>query len=310
MCRRPDQIPHLGKILRGGSLTVWMASLSPMDAQVMGHPHLVRMFPYGGIILLTASLILYQPSKALKILRWFRLLHLPAKPAGSWKIAMYPRVKEWLGDILDLCNRETHQTPFGYPIQVIADIYQEVFFLLERKDLFGGQMVEDDDEEIPTHEAPIVSERLLPNERPSWTGDKYENTVLDRTAIEWNDENLIHWFSQWVSGRNIEHRRFQVILGYSKNSERGAYVTACYKKGYGYLEEGIYKPGLQERGLIIGDDGAVLKDAWERNWLDIMSYEECFQINRIPSTAYLDQKHDAWLQSLRKGLENDEERSQ
>lgn len=280
-------------------MNVWLTSLSPMDSQTETHPHLVRVFPHGGVILLTISLILYHPYEALKILRWFRLILLPMKPSGTWKIAMHPRPREWLLDIQDLCDDATLQSPFGFPKQVFADIYQEVWILLNRDQEPFGLMVEDWDGEIPTPDAPILSDIALLRARPSWTGESYETAKLDHDAIHWNDEELIQWFSEWAGSHLDEHRKFQVVLGYPRRDETGDYVTKCYEKGYGYLERGPNEPGHQEWGLFLRKDGIPMQNAWERNFLEIMSYETCFSRNNIPEQAKVDAKHEAWRQRLR-----------
>ena len=89
------------------------------------HPHLVRLFPHGGVILLTESLIIYRPHEALRILMWFKRVQLPMKPSGTWKIAARPHIRDWLLDIMDIIA-DTKKDIFGYGIQVIADIYTEI----------------------------------------------------------------------------------------------------------------------------------------------------------------------------------------
>ena len=249
-----------------------------MDLEVETHPHLVRLFPQGGVLLVTVSLILYRPDDALRLLRWFRLCHLPSKAWGTWKVAVRPRCLTWLTELQDLCCDETLQSPFGYHGQVHADIYSEIYILLNRNEEPFGLMMEDWDTEVPEPDAPVVATSDLPRGRKEWNGDTFETAKVNHDAIRWNDEELIHWFSQWAGIHLDDHRKFFVLLGYPLGDEKGEYVIKCYEKGYGYLDHGPDKPGRQERGLFIRSDGVNMKHACERNFLEIMSIEKYFTV--------------------------------
>ena len=291
-CGRPDQLPYLAKFLasREGAINVWMISLSPMNQGEGYHPHLIRWFPHGGVILLTVSLMMYHPDEALRILRWFRLVHLPSKHRDTWKIAVRPRIREWLLDIHDLCHEETWQSPFGFHLQIYADIMTEILFLLDREREPWGLMVESWDTEVPLPEAPVVAEIWLPRGRKEWVGDSYETAKLDHEAIRWNDEELIQWFSEWAGAHVQDYRKFQVVLGHVKGSDKGEYLKKCYEKGYGYLEEGPHKDGRQELGLFKRPDGTTIHSAWERNFLEMFFYDSYMTRQRIPDQATLEKK--------------------
>ena len=223
---------------------------------------------------------------------------------------MYPRIKEWLLQLQKLGHEETRQTRFGYPMEVLHRIYSEVCVLLERDEWYGGQMVEEWDKQVPSHDARIVSEIMLPRSRPSWTGSSYEDAALDHDAIQWNDDALLLWFSEWADGKRAEYRKFQVVLGYSKDDEQGDYVTACYRKGYGYLKDGPYKPSVQERGICLREDGTPLRNALERNTLDIMPYGGFHKFHKISDQSVLDQKWKAWESSMLDGIEEEKARAE
>lgn len=270
-------------------MNVWMASLTPMENQ--SHPHLVRYLPHGGVILLTVSLIIYCPYEALRILRWFRLDYLPGKHSGTWKVAVRPRIREWLMDIHDLCHEESWQSPFGdFNLQVYADIRTEIYFLLERDVEPWGYMVETWDAEVPLPEAPVVAEVELPRGRKEWTGDSFNTAKIDHDAVRWNDEELIQWFCEWAGANLQEHRKFHVVLGYPKGDKEGDYLRKCYEKGYGFLDDGPNKPGRQERGLFKRPDGSKIRSAWERNFLEIMPYDQFCIRHNVPDHATLNKK--------------------
>lgn len=268
-----------------------------MDVENEEHSHLVRLFPHGGVICLSVSLILYRPHETLRILRWFRLSHLPSRASGTWKIAVRPRIRKWLLDLIDLCSDNAGQSSFGFSIQVYVDIYTEIWILLERVDEPFGLMVEFWDPEIPVREALVISPPDLPRIRKEWTGEDGE---IDHEAIRWNDEEIIQWFSEWAGLHLHEHRKFHVVLGYPKGHEIGDYVTKCYEKGYGYLEHGPQNPGRQELGLFVrSSDSAVIKSAWERNFLEIISYEKCFLLHKVTDQAKLDDIEAARRQRIK-----------
>lgn len=206
---------------------------------------------------------------------------------------MRPRLREWLLDIQDLSCEESGQNPFGSSSRVYADVYTEIWILLTRLEEPFGLMVEMWDSEVPLREAPVVSASHLPRGRKEWTGDTFGSAKLDHEAVRWNDEEIIQWFSEWAGLHLDEHRKFHVVLGYPKGHKIGDYVTKCYEKGYGYLEHGPGKPGRQELGLFVrSSDSAVITSAWERNFLEIMSYERCFELHNIKDQATID-KADA-----------------
>ncbi|KAL6720247.1 hypothetical protein ACLMJK_002168 [Lecanora helva] len=292
-CGRPDQLPHLAKFLyaREGVVNVWMTSLSPMDLSGRNHPHLVRCFPHGGVILLTHSLMIYHPNEALRLLRWFRLEQLPSKPPGTWKIAVRPRIREWLLDVHDICCEKTQRSPFGdFDLNVYADIHTEILLLLDREVEPFGLMVEEWDTEVPLPEAPVVAEIELPRGRREWTGESFETAKIDHNAICWNDDELIQWFAEWAGLHIYDHRKFHVVLGYPKGDKDGERLIKCYEKGYGYLEDGTSKPERQERGLFTAANGKEIKSAWERNFLEILTYDQCILRHKIPDQTMLAQK--------------------
>ena len=274
-----------------------------MDREGEDCPHLIRYFPHGGVVLITISLILYRPFEALRILRWFRLEQLPGKFSGTWKVAVRPRIREWLLDLHDICCEKTRKSPFGdFTLQVYADIYTEILLLLERSKEPFGLLAETWDNEVPLPEAPIVADVRLPRGQREWTGSSFETAEIDHTAIRWNDEELIQWFSEWASTRLHDHRKFHVVLGYPKGEKDGDYVLKCYERGYGYLDDGPEGKGRQARGLFKREDGTQIRNAWERNLVEILPYDKFFTRHKIPEQAVLDKKEEQRRQKEKAAL--------
>ena len=246
---------------------------------------------------------MYHPYEALRILRWFRLEQLPNKPSGTWKVAVRPRIREWLLDIHDICCENTWHSPFGdFDLQVYADINTEFLLLLERDIEPFGLMVETWDTEVPVPEAPVVAAIQLPRGRREWAGDSFATAKIDCDAVRWNDEELIQWFSEWAGAHMWDHRKFQVVLGYQKGDKEGDRLLKCYEKGYGYLEDGPGNPVRQERGLFKKADGTEVTSPWERGLLEILPHDQFFVRNKIPDKAALAKKHADFCQKEKDAL--------
>lgn len=229
-------MPGLARVLRNGAINIWKMSMQPMNAGE-SHPHLLRLFPHGCVILLTESLILYQPYEALRILMWFRFVQIPTKPLQTWKLAVRPHVREWLLDILDAY--EDSQKDFtGHGKQIWADIYTEIWFLLDNPDSIGLKCSLND-YETPKDDASIVSTpslRVLQN-RKEWKGEG-KNMELDHEAIKINDEWLVRWFGEWSATFCHNFRKFNVVLGCKSSGSRGikSQVAMKYEKNFGHIE--------------------------------------------------------------------------
>lgn len=201
------------------------------------HPHLVRLFPHGGVLLLTESLVLYQPRETLRMLMWFRRVHVLGKAPGTWKLAVRPRVREWLLDLMDACS-DSGKDVFGFGIQIFADIFTEIYWLLQTPDPGdNGLMCYEWDRETPTDEAPIVSSSSLRvlQARKEWKGDG-ANRVPDDDNIRENDDLLVRWFAEWAIVNLHNFRKYNVILGYAKDHPFTKIAIAEYEKAWGHIE--------------------------------------------------------------------------
>lgn len=201
------------------------------------HPHLVRLFPHGGVLLLTESLVLYQPREALRVLMWLRRVQIPCKAPGTWKVAVRPRFREWILDIMD-AYVDSGKDIFGCSIQTFADIYTEVYWLLQKPDPGDNNlMCYEWDYETPTEEAPIVSSSSLRTlqAREEWKGAGADTEPND-DHIRQNDDLLIQWFAEWAIV-NLQHfRKFNVILGYAKDHPFTETAISAYEKAWGHIE--------------------------------------------------------------------------
>ena len=201
------------------------------------HPHLVRLFPHGGVLLLTESLMLYRPRETLRILMWFRRVQVPGKAPGTWKLAVRPRVREWLLDIIEAYT-DSGKDIFGCSKQIFGDIYTEIYELLQDPDpSYDRLMCHEWDYEIPTDEAPIVSSSSLRvlQARKEWRGEGAD-TEPDDDHIKQNDDTLAQWFAEWATANLHTFRKYHIILGYAKDNPFTATAIAAYEKGWGHIE--------------------------------------------------------------------------
>ena len=201
------------------------------------HPHLVRLFPHGGVLLLTESLILYRPHETLRILMWFRRVHVPAKAPGTWKLAVRPRIREWLLNIMDI-YLDSGKDVFGCSMQIFADIYTEIYWLLQSPDPGdNGLMCHQWDYEIPTDEAPMVSSSSLHvlQARKEWKVEGAD-TEPDHENIRQNDNLLAQWFAEWAIVNLHNFRKYHIILGYAKDHPFTETAILAYEKAWGHIE--------------------------------------------------------------------------
>lgn len=228
---------------------VWRVSLEPMDEHAR-HPHLIRLFPHGAIILLTNSLILYHPHDVLRIIMWFRLAILAGtnrKTPGTWKLAVRYRVRSWLLDILDLYE-DTREDVFGCGKQVFADIYANITWLLECEYLLksGNYALSDrmaslnDDDETPHEDSPLVGPASLHimRDRKEWSVTNGKPTI-NHTNINLNDDILATWFAEWAVLACESFRRFHIVLGVGSeagNTDECNGVATEYGKKWGHVE--------------------------------------------------------------------------
>ena len=205
------------------------------------HPHLVRLFPHGGVLLLTESLVLYRPRETLRMLMWFRRVHIPYKVPGTWKLAVRPRVREWLLDIMEACS-DSGKEVFGCSIQIFADIYTEIYWLLQNPKSGEGEnglnlMCYEWDYETPTDEAPIASSSSLRvlQARKVWKGEGADRAP-DDDNIRQNDDLLVQWFAEWAIVNVHNFRKYNVILGYTSDHPFTKMAISAYEKAWGHIE--------------------------------------------------------------------------
>lgn len=74
--------------------TFWSFSLTGVG-EGNNKTYFQRLFPHGGVILLTEDFMLHEPDATVIFLAWFNDWTRKKFP-GSWKIMLRPNVLEWL----------------------------------------------------------------------------------------------------------------------------------------------------------------------------------------------------------------------
>ena len=259
---RHDHMVGLAKLLRNGFINVFLFNTKPIITRSKW-PHLIRLFPNGGCLLVTDSLFLRRPHNALRILRWFRLIILGSRHPGSWKVAMRPRPIKWILQMMDHLQEGKDDHPGTY--QLYADICSEIILMLLCEP--NSNLVQSDDIDIPKPNAPIICPNILRHFDQSLGCGVKSNIFIDPKAIANNDEILVTWFAETSMTRFEQFRRFQIISGY----ERGD------KEGHAYME------------------------SWADHYAhcDIFVPEDYCKMNRIPDPVELQQKEDQRIARVR-----------
>ena len=187
-------IPYLSRLITRKTLNIFSITLSPPPEE----PNLIRLFPHGGVILITDSLILLHPSLAVRILKWFRLFILTTKPSWTWKIALRPHFRSWILDIVE--ERSAESLDSG---KIFTAIYEQIYYLLPL------EMMEDwDDYETPKDEAAAVSASDLSRFDKGVGLDPKRH---DLEALAKNDARLVEWFAGWARTKVEDHRKFHAV---------------------------------------------------------------------------------------------------
>ncbi|KAL5052143.1 hypothetical protein BDW71DRAFT_170259 [Aspergillus fruticulosus] len=97
-----DKIPQLQKVLRR-TTGFWKVSLSKPIQYVDRPLHAQRLFPHGGVFLLTEDLMVREPVAAMVILQWFYEWSKKKYP-GLWKIMLRPNILIWLMNQMELSD--------------------------------------------------------------------------------------------------------------------------------------------------------------------------------------------------------------
>ncbi|RWQ91849.1 hypothetical protein C8Q69DRAFT_408795 [Paecilomyces variotii] len=183
-------------------INFWSVSLAAPLPYADGTAHLQRLFPHGGVILLTEDLFLYDQDCVVVILAWFEEFVRRRSP-GSWKIMFRPDILNWL-------LKKTDDW---------LDMYVLILKMLPRRyhyhhDPQNPPHLEGAREEDGTHN-PVISFRSIPSYGHRQE-DEHDAIPKGLRQDQRDTDHLVEFFAGWSIINSHRFRRFIVASHYSQ----------------------------------------------------------------------------------------------
>ncbi|OAX82881.1 hypothetical protein ACJ72_02763 [Emergomyces africanus] len=200
-----ENMPKLAKLLRA-SVNVFSISLAQPIKHLDYETHLQRLFPHGGIILMTEDFMLKEPKTSLKVLRWFGSF-IERKYPGTWKIFLRPNVQVWL---LDLCMSWPDDTLWQmyHTIDSLIPEYPVGHYNTYRREGSPESLDGLTDDEGQHH--PFISTREIPD-YGSRNEDDHPDIPKGLTQAERDTDHLVEYFTGYALIHADRFRRFVVL---------------------------------------------------------------------------------------------------
>ncbi|OJD11626.1 hypothetical protein AJ78_07639 [Emergomyces pasteurianus Ep9510] len=200
-----ENMPKLAKLLRA-SINVFSISLSEPIKNLDYKSHLQRLFPHGGIILMTEDFMLKEPKNALNVLQWFGDF-IQRKYPGTWKMFLRPNVQFWLLDLSTSWPDDTLWQMYHTINSLIPD-YPAGHYNTYRRDGSPDSLDGFTDEEGQHH--PFISTREIPD-YGSRVEDDHPNIPRGLTQAERDTDHLVEYFAGYALIHADRFRRFVVL---------------------------------------------------------------------------------------------------
>ncbi|KAL2367910.1 hypothetical protein RJ035_003406 [Blastomyces gilchristii] len=168
--------------------------------------HLQRLFPHGGIILMTEDFMLKAPKAALKVLTWFGV-YVGRKFPGTWKMFLRPNVQRWLSDICVSWPDDTLWQMY-LTINSLIPEYPVGHYNTYRREGSPDSLDGLRDDEGQHH--PFISTRDIPD-YGSRREEDYPNIPKGLTQEERDADHLIEYFAGYALINADRFRRFVVL---------------------------------------------------------------------------------------------------
>ncbi|EAW23536.1 putative Chromo domain protein Chp1p [Aspergillus fischeri NRRL 181] len=184
------------------SVSFWSLSLRK-PLQYADHPtYFQRVFPHGGVILITEDFMLRDPDATLIILAWLKDW-IKQKFPGSWKIMFRPNILDWL------LKQSESKDPFRQGI--FLSMYALILQLNSRvagSERTSGNILSGASGEH--NEDPVISLDAIPL-YGSRTEDDDANIHKGLTHEQRNTDHLGEFFAGWAIVNNHRFRRFVML---------------------------------------------------------------------------------------------------
>lgn len=89
------ELPNLDQLL-SKPCNFWRVSLRTPLPSTWPPRHFERIFPHGGVFLITEDFMVTQPEAATIVLYWFNEIYLKGRYPGHWKLMVRPHALTWL----------------------------------------------------------------------------------------------------------------------------------------------------------------------------------------------------------------------
>ncbi|OAT10184.1 chromo domain-containing protein Chp1p [Blastomyces gilchristii SLH14081] len=200
-----ENLQMLSKLLRS-HVNVFSISLAEPIKYLGYYSHLQRLFPHGGIILMTEDFMLKAPKAALKVLTWFGV-YVGRKFPGTWKMFLRPNVQRWLSDICVSWPDDTLWQMY-LTINSLIPEYPVGHYNTYRREGSPDSLDGLRDDEGQHH--PFISTRDIPD-YGSRREEDYPNIPKGLTQEERDADHLIEYFAGYALINADRFRRFVVL---------------------------------------------------------------------------------------------------
>ncbi|KAL2815640.1 hypothetical protein BDW59DRAFT_15228 [Aspergillus cavernicola] len=189
------KIPSFREFLRR-STSCWNISLS-QPLKYVNHPlHLQRLFPHGGVFLITEDFMVRMPEPTLIILEWF-YEYSSKKFPGNWKMMLRPDILNWLLKQVERSDKFKQQR------------WLTMYHLVRQ---LGYHPTED---LIPTMEEDLIDTTIIsPPNLPNYgsrTADDSPDIPRNSSQEYRNTDHLAEFFAGWCLLNAHRFRRFTMI---------------------------------------------------------------------------------------------------
>ncbi|EAW08490.1 putative Chromo domain protein Chp1p [Aspergillus clavatus NRRL 1] len=191
-------LPHFRDLTRK-HFNFWSVSLTK-PLQFASRPsHFQRLFPHGGVILITEDFMVREPDATLIILAWFRDWIKPKFP-GNWKIMFRPDVLNWLLQQPEPKDPSKHGVWWAM-YALIIQINSVGLEGMPRETLNGTSDEHSESVVISPPNIPLYGSR---------TEDDDPNIPKGLTQEYRNTDHLAEFFAGWALVHNHCYRRFVI----------------------------------------------------------------------------------------------------
>ncbi|KAL4916091.1 hypothetical protein BDW62DRAFT_203094 [Aspergillus aurantiobrunneus] len=190
-----DKIPFFREILRRVP-GFWNVSISQPLKYADRPLHVQRLFPHGGVFLVTEDFMVREPDDTMIILEWFYEWTKKKFP-GTWKIMLRPNILNWLLKQVDLSEKPNQPS------------WLAIYHLVKR---LGFSPTDD---LLPSIEDDHINSLILsPPTLPMYgsrTADDSPNIPRNCSQEQRNSDHLAEFFAGWSLINAHRFRRFIMI---------------------------------------------------------------------------------------------------